>query len=158
MKRSSNTSLVSATSSEGGIRNELRRFILYDNEIRKRNAETTALRQKRKASEDSIVSYIQSHGLKDMEVKLPDGLLTYRERDVATSITPTFLKEVLLNFYSEQSKATPSYAVRQAETLLQYIMRQRSTSTRKVKSLKRTYSSSQRGGGGSDDGGAGDDP
>lgn len=152
MKRSSNTSLVSATSSEGGIRNELRRFILYDNEIRKRNAETTALRQKRKASEDSIVSYIQSHGLKDMEVKLPDGLLTYRERDVATSITPTFLKEVLLNFYSEQSKATPSYAVRQAETLLQYIMRQRATSTRKVKSLKRTYSSSQRGGGGSEDG------
>ena len=145
MKRSSTYSVVAADrSSEGGIRNELRRFILYDNEIRKRNAETTVLRQKRKASEDSIVSYIQSHGLKDMEVKLPDGMLTYRERDVATSITPTFLKEVLLNFYSEQSKATPSYAVRQAETLLQYIMRQRAASTRKVKSLKRTYRSSQK--------------
>ena len=129
----------SVSSSDGSIRNELRRYIQYDSEIRKRNAETTVLRQKRKVSEDSIVSYIHSHGLKDMEVKLPDGMLTYREKEVAGSITPTFLKEVLVSFYSEQAKSTPSYAVRQAETLLQYIMRQRMASSKKVMSLKRTY-------------------
>ena len=136
---SSITHRSSASSSDGSIRNELRRYIQYDSEIRKRNAETTVLRQKRKVSEDSIVSYIHSHGLKDMEVKLPDGMLTYREKEVAGSITPTFLKEVLVSFYSEQAKSTPSYAVRQAETLLQYIMRQRMASSKKVMSLKRTY-------------------
>jgi len=121
------------------VRNELRRYIVYDNEIRKRNAETAVLRQKRKASEDAVLAYIQTQQLRDMEVKLPDGMLVYKEREVAGSLSPSFLREALVNFYTNENKSTPAYAARYAETVLQFIMRQRSENVRKVPCLKRTF-------------------
>jgi hypothetical protein len=114
------------SSIENQLKENIKKYISIDNYIKEQNTKLLKYREQKRSLEESILYTIKEHDLKDIEINLPDGKLEYSEKETHSSISIQFLRNSIINYYSEKTK-NMILANQQAETLLNYILNQRST-------------------------------
>lgn len=117
------------------LKEYIKKYVSIDNYIKEQNAKLGEYREKKRALEDNILYTIKTHNLQNIEINLPDGKLQYSEKEIHSPLSIHFLKNALVNYYSEKTSNMVA-ATRQAEILLEYILNQRET--RVESTLKRS--------------------
>jgi hypothetical protein len=114
------------SSIENQLKENIKKYISLDNYIKEQNTKLATYREQKRSLEENILYTIKEYDLKDIEINLPDGKLEYLEKETHSSISIQFLRNSIINYYSEKTK-NMILANQQAETLLNYILNQRST-------------------------------
>ena len=118
------------------LKEYIKKYVSYDNYLKEQNHKLAEIRERKKGIEEHILYTIKNYRLEGIQINLPDGELSYAERDQHTSLSIGFLKQALNNYYSN-GRLNPIEATKKADEVLEYILGQRET--KKVSSLKRTF-------------------
>jgi hypothetical protein len=106
------------------LKEYIKKYVSLDNFIKEQNAKLSEYREMKRSVEDNILYTIKAYNLKDIEINLPDGKLQYTEKEIHSPLSIQFLKNALINYYSEKTHNMVQ-ANQQAEVLLEYILDQR---------------------------------
>jgi hypothetical protein len=106
------------------LKEYIKKYVSLDNFIKEQNAKLSEYREMKRSVEDNILYTIKAYNLKDIEINLPDGKLQYTEKETHSPLSIQFLKNALINYYSEKTHNMVQ-ANQQAEVLLEYILDQR---------------------------------
>ena len=106
------------------LKEYIKKYVSLDNFIKEQNAKLSEYREMKRSVEDNILYTIKAYNLKDIEINLPDGKLQYTEKETHSPLSIQFLKNALINYYSEKTNNMVQ-ANQQAEVLLEYILDQR---------------------------------
>ena len=106
------------------LKEYIKKYVSLDNFIKEQNAKLSEYREMKRSVEDNILYTIKAYNLKDIEINLPDGKLQYTEKETHSPLSIQFLKNALINYYSEKTH-NMLHANQQAEILLEYILDQR---------------------------------
>jgi hypothetical protein len=106
------------------LKEYIKKYVSLDNFIKEQNAKLSEYREMKRSVEDNILYTIKAYNLKDIEINLPDGKLQYTEKEIHSTLSIQFLKNALINYYSEKTHNMVQ-ANQQAEVLLEYILDQR---------------------------------
>ena len=123
--------------SKDELKNNLVIYIKIDNNIRSLNNEISKLRQEKNSLEDSILYVLRENNMQNIEIKIPDGIIQYVEKDTTSAISVIYIKNTLMNYFTEQHNDL-SIATKKTNDLLKYILDHRQT--KKSYSLKRSKS------------------
>ena len=119
------------------LKENIKKYVSIDNYLKEQNTKLLKYREKKKALESDILYTIKTYSLNDIEINLPDGKLNYVEKETHSPLNIAFLKNALVNYYSENTNNMVA-ATQNAEKLLDYILKQRETKVDMC--LKRTIS------------------
>jgi hypothetical protein len=114
------------SSVQNQLKENIKKYVSIDNYIKEQNAKLAEYREMKRSLEDNILYTIKTYDLKDIEINLPDGKLQYSEKETHSSLSIQFLRNALINYYSEKTK-NMVLANQHAEMLLEYILNQRTT-------------------------------
>ena len=115
------------------------KYIYYDNYIREYNKKIDPIKNKRKQLQDEILFTIKTNNIPELNVKLPDGVLSYVERDTSTPLNINYVTTTITNYFMEniQNPSQIKLAQERALHLINYILDNRPTKTNTT--LKRTF-------------------
>ena len=111
---------------ENQLKENIKKYISIDNYIKEQNVKLNEYREMKRSLEENIIYTIKTYDLKDIEINLPYGKLQYSEKEMHNSLSIQFLKNALINYYSQKT-TNMILANEQAEILLKYILNQRTT-------------------------------
>ena len=117
------------------LKNNLIKYIKVDNNIRLLSNELSKIREEKKSLEDSILYVLRENNMQNIEIKIPDGVLQYVEKDTTSPISVFYIKNTLMNYFTEQDNDI-NMATKKTNHLLKYILEHRPT--KKSFSLKRS--------------------
>jgi hypothetical protein len=117
------------------LKNNLIKYIKVDNNIRLLSNELSKIREEKKSLEDSILYVLRENNMQNIEIKIPDGVLQYVEKDTTSPISVFYIKNTLMNYFTEQGNDI-NMATKKTNHLLKYILEHRPT--KKSFSLKRS--------------------
>ena len=117
------------------LKNNLVKYIKVDNNIRLLNSELSKIREEKKSLEDSILYMLRENNMQNIEIKIPDGVIQYVEKDTTSPISVFYIKNTLMNYFTEQDNDI-TIATKKTNHLLKYILEHRQS--KKSYSLKRS--------------------
>ena len=117
------------------LKNNLVKYIKVDNNIRLLSNELSKIREEKKSLEDSILYMLRENNMQNIEIKIPDGVIQYVEKDTTSPISVFYIKNTLMNYFTEQDNDI-TIATKKTNHLLKYILENRQT--KKSYSLKRS--------------------
>ncbi len=117
------------------LKNNLVKYIKVDNNIRVLSNELSKIREEKKSLEDTILYVLRENNMQNIEIKIPDGIIQYVEKDTTTPLSANFIKNTLMDYFTEQTDDI-NMATKKANHLLKYILDHRQT--KKSYSLKRS--------------------
>ena len=117
------------------LKNNLVKYIKVDNNIRLLSNELSKIREEKKSLEDSILYMLRENNMQNIEIKIPDGVIQYVEKDTTSPISVFYIKNTLMNYFTEQDNDI-TIATKKTNNLLKYILEHRQT--KKSYSLKRS--------------------
>jgi hypothetical protein len=117
------------------LKNNLVKYIKVDNNIRVLSNELSKIREEKKSLEDTILYVLRENNMQNIEIKIPDGIIQYVEKDTTTPLSANYIKNTLMDYFSEQTNDI-NMATKKANHLLKYILEHRVT--KKSYSLKRS--------------------
>jgi len=118
------------------LKEYVKKYVSYDNYLKRQTQKLNEIREKKKSIEEHILYTIKTYRLEEIEINLPDGNLSYSEREQYTPLSISFLKQSLINYYSH-GKMNPIEATKKADELLEFILNQRES--KKITNLKRSF-------------------
>ena len=117
------------------LKNNLVKYIKVDNNIRLLSNELSKIREEKKSLEDTILYVLRENNMQNIEIKIPDGVIQYVEKDTTSPISVFYIKNTLMNYFTEQDNDI-IIATKKTNHLLKYILEHRQT--KKSYSLKRS--------------------
>lgn len=117
------------------LKNNLIKYVKVDNNIRTLSNELSKMREEKKSIEDSILYVLRENNMQNIEIKIPDGIIQYNEKDTTSPMSVIFIKNTLMNYFTEQGNDI-NVATKKTNDLLKYILEHRQT--KKNYSLKRS--------------------
>ena len=117
------------------LKNNLIKYVKVDNNIRTLSNELSKMREEKKSIEDSILYVLRENNMQNIEIKIPDGIIQYNEKDTTSPMSVIFIKNTLMNYFTEQGNDI-NMATKKTNDLLKYILEHRQT--KKNYSLKRS--------------------
>lgn len=117
------------------LKNNLVKYIKVDNNIRLLSSELSKIREEKKSLEDSILYMLRENNMQNIEIKIPDGVIQYVEKDTTSPISVFYIKNTLMNYFTEQDNDI-TIATKKTNHLLKYILEHRQS--KKSYSLKRS--------------------
>lgn len=117
------------------LKNNLVKYIKVDNNIRLLSNELSKIREEKKSLEDTILYVLRENNMQNIEIKIPDGVIQYVEKDTTSPISVFYIKNTLMNYFTEQDNDI-TIATKKTNHLLKYILEHRQT--KKSYSLKRS--------------------
>jgi hypothetical protein len=117
------------------LKNNLVKYIKIDNNIRLLNNDLSRYREEKKSLEDTILYILRENNLQNIEIKIPDGIIQYVEKDTTSPLSVIYIKNTLMNYFTEQTNDINT-ATKKTNHLLKYILDNRQT--KKTHSLKRS--------------------
>lgn len=117
------------------LKNNLVKYIKVDNNIRLLSNELSKIREEKKSLEDSILYMLRENNMQNIEIKIPDGVIQYVEKDTTSPISVFYIKNTLMNYFTEQDNDITT-ATKKTNHLLKYILENRQS--KKSYSLKRS--------------------
>ena len=117
------------------LKNNLVKYIKVDNNIRVLSNELSKIREEKKSLEDTILYVLRENNMQNIEIKIPDGIIQYVEKDTTTPLSANYIKNILMDYFTDQTDDI-NIATKKANHLLKYILEHRQT--KKSYSLKRS--------------------
>ena len=106
--------------SKDELKNNLVKYIKIDNNIRSLNNEISKLRQEKNSLEDNILYVLRENNMQNIEIKIPDGIIQYVEKDTTSAISVIYIKNTLMNYFTEQHNDI-NIATKKTNHLLKYL-------------------------------------
>ena len=117
------------------LKNNLIKYVKVDNNIRLLSIELTKIREEKKSLEDSILYLLRENNMQNVEIKIPDGIIQYVEKETRSPFSVIYIKNTLMNYFSNETNDI-NLATKKTNHLIKYLLESRQT--KKTSFLKRT--------------------
>jgi len=117
------------------LKNNLIKYIKVDNNIRLLSNELTKIREEKKSLEDSILYLLKENNMQNVQIKIPDGVIQYVEKETRSPLSVIYIKNTLMNYFSNETNDI-NLATKKTNHLIKYLLESRQT--KKTSFLKRT--------------------
>lgn len=108
--------------------NNIKKWVLVDNEIKKMNEQIKDLRNKRNEYQQEIYNYVTDNQLENATIQINDGKLKFNEIKQTSPLTIKFIKECLMEIIDSDE---------QVEQIINHIKERRNV--KYIKDIRRLY-------------------
>jgi|LakMenEpi03Aug12_release.lakeMendotaPanAssembly.Ray.scaffolds.fasta_scaffold939565_2 hypothetical protein len=121
------------------LKDNISKYVYYDNYIREYKKKIDPIKNKRKQILDNIIYTIKMNNIPQLNVKLPDGNLGCIEKEIIAPLNNVYIKTMITNYFMENINDPNQIKAAQdtAENLIDYILNGRPV--KKTLTLKRKY-------------------
>jgi hypothetical protein len=114
---------------------KVRKWLELEERIDKTKSKLKNITEEKKALEDSILEYITTNDMQNVQINIPNGNIKFVETKVPQTLSLKYIKDVLSDFFHQNSKCS------NADDIYKFIVADKASRTKKRCEMKKHLTS-----------------